>query len=336
MIYYLNTGRGDHTFRGNAILDDPRLADRFEVVTYDEAYLRRHWRGGAMIFADLDRLSWGEALRATVLYRRLRLSHGPIRLLNHPTRTCRRYALLRRLHDEGVNEYDVYRVDEGRRPNRYPVFIRSEQRHDGAYTRLIEDEETLDREIFWLTSLGLLPQDLLIVEFCDTADSDGIYRMGTAYIVGDLLFQRYMFFSDFWEAKAPRHGGVAQKRAEQPMLDEETAFIGGEQFMPQLRRVAEIGGFGFGRIDFGMKDGRAEIWEVNTNPIPTVGQFANQVTERGKWIVPFGWQQLRDALVTLDDDTAHMTDIEIEPPPDTPTWYTWFRQDVRQRTGKSA
>jgi hypothetical protein len=31
-----------------------------------------------------------------------------------------------------------------------------------------------------------------------------------------------------------------------------------------------------------------------------------------------------------------MTDIEIEPPPDTPTWYTWFRQDVRQRTGKSA
>ena len=57
--------------------------------------------------------------------------------------------------------------------------------HEGSYTTLLHDDAALDAEIWRLTSLGLLPQDLLIVEFCDTADREGIYRKAIAYVVGD-------------------------------------------------------------------------------------------------------------------------------------------------------
>ncbi|MEX2202415.1 MAG: hypothetical protein WD711_13540 [Dongiaceae bacterium] len=335
MIHYLVTERGDHTFRGSAILDDSRLEGRFDVVTYDEAFQRRHWQGGAVIFADLDRLGSGDVLRATILYRRLRRARGPIRLLNHPTRSCRRYELLRRLHEAGINEHNVYRVDEGRKPERYPVFLRSDSQHDGAYTPLLYDEAALDAEQWRLTSFGFRPQDLLIVEFCETAETDGVYRKATAYIVGDAVFQRFMFFGDGWEVKHPRSGNVAQTRTEQAMLDEEEAFLGGAAYLPVLRRVAEIGGFGFGRIDFGIRDGRPEIWEVNTNPDPAVLGFSKS-GGRATRIGPLGWNQLRDALAALDDDAAHATATEIEPPPATSDWYDWFKEDVRQRTGKPA
>ena len=333
MIHYLLTERGDHTFRDSAILDDPRLEGRFEVVTYDEAFRRRHWRGGTVIFADLDRLASGDVLRATLLYRRFRRARAPLRLLNHPTRTCRRYGLLRRLHEAGINAHNVYRADEGRRPRRYPVFLRLESQHDGACSGLIDNDAALDAELWRLTSLGLGAHDLLIVEFSDTVDADGVYRKATAYIVGDAVFQRFMFFGDHWEVKQPRSGTVAQRCSEASMLDEETAFLGGEAYLPVLRRVAEIGGFGFGRIDFGIADGKPQIWEVNTNPDPAVMRYT-QSGERATRIAPLGWAQLRDALVTLDDEAAHAQEFEIDTPPATAAWYDWFRDDVRARTGK--
>ncbi|MEX0810412.1 MAG: hypothetical protein WD044_16950, partial [Dongiaceae bacterium] len=274
MIYYLVTKQGDHTFRNSLILDDARLAGRFRVLTYDEAFGQQNWQGGAVIFSDLDRLASGDVLQATVLYRRLKRAHGPIRLLNHPTRTCRRFALLRRLHDAGINEHNVFRLDESRGGWRYPVFLRSDMQHEGSYTSLLRDDAALEAEIWRLTSLGLLPQDLLIVEFCDTADRDGIYRKGTAYVVGDSVFQRFMFFGDHWEVKLPRSGTVAAKLSERRMLDDEGAFLGGDLYLPVLRDVVERTGFAFGRIDFGMKDGRPEIWEINSNPDPAVMHYA--------------------------------------------------------------
>ncbi|MEX0807603.1 MAG: hypothetical protein WD044_02640 [Dongiaceae bacterium] len=335
MIYYLLTERGDHTFRDSPILDDPRLAGRFEVVTYTEAFRRRHWQGGTIVFSDIDRLMPADMLRATLLYRRLRRARGRIRLLNHPTRTASRYTLLRRLYEAGINRHNVYRVDEERRHQRFPVFLRSDSRHDGPYTDLIRDGDTLDAEIWRLTSFGLDPRDLLIVEYFDTADDMGVYRKCTAFVVGDAIFQRYMCFGDRWVVSPPRTGDVRRIRDEQSMIDEEAGYVGADTWLPVLRRVAELGGLGFGRIDFGVKDGRPEIWEANTNPDPAASRYA-ELGGREERIVPIGRRLLRDALVALDDDAAHATAIEIDTPPATSDWYDWFKDDVRQRIGKSA
>ncbi|MEX0807604.1 MAG: hypothetical protein WD044_02645, partial [Dongiaceae bacterium] len=58
--------------------------------------------------------------------------------------------------------------------------------------------------------------------------------------------------------------------------------------------------------------------------------------ERATYISPRGGSQLRDALAALDSDAAHAVRIEIEPPPSTAIWYDWFKEEVRQRTGKPA
>ena len=172
MIYYLVTRPGDHTYRNNPILDEPRLRDRFKVVTYQEAFEKRRWRGGTVIFADIDRLAAPTAMRAAALYNRLAQA-GSIRLRNHPTRTCRRYGLLRRLKRAGINRHDVFRIDELPKNPTFPVFLRSEAEHDGAYTELLHDAATLQAEIDRLLGLGILPQDLLVSEYCHTADADG-------------------------------------------------------------------------------------------------------------------------------------------------------------------
>lgn len=332
MIHYLVTEAGNHTFRGNPILDDPRLRDRFRVVTYTEAFETTRWRGGTVIFSDVDRLAPFEAMRASVLHQRLGQA-GRLRLLNHPTRTCRRYQMLRRLRLAGINRHDIFRVDELRKPRRYPVFVRSESQHDGSFTELIHDERSLFREIERLIRQGMLPQELLVVEFEDTADEDGIYRKATGYIVGDWFFQRYLFFGDHWQVKQPRTGNVATRRAEAALLAEEEAYSGGEEHLLMMREVARIGAIGFGRIDFGIgKDGRTEIWEVNTNPDPAVLTFSVQGARADK-IVPRGWQMQRDALAALDDDEAHEIEMDVEPPPRGQDWYAFIRHQARERAG---
>jgi hypothetical protein len=332
VIYYLVTEAGDHTFRGNPILDDPRLAGRFRVVTYADAFGRRRWRGGTVIFADVDRLRPRVAMRATLLHDRLAGSGGTIRLLNHPARTCRRYQLLRRLRLAGINRHDVYRVDEMRKPDRFPVFLRSESQHDGSYTALIDDQAALEGEVDRLLRAGLLAQDLLIVEFCDTADAGGVYRKGTAYVIGDRIFQRYLFFGDHWLVKQPRTGNVAARLPEPAMLEAEEAFITGDAHVPALREVARIGGIEFGRIDFGIAGDRIEIWEANTNPTPAVVAFTAQ-GGRSARISPIGWQQIRDALVALDDPALHETRVEIESLPDGDALYRRMLDEARARGG---
>ena len=101
--------------------------------------------GGAhekvFVFADIERLSWDERRRSADLFRRLDASSGVRRILNHPTRSHCRYELLRALHQRGWNDFDVYRVSEGRVPERFPVFIRGEDDHGGAISSLIAATE---------------------------------------------------------------------------------------------------------------------------------------------------------------------------------------------------
>jgi hypothetical protein len=328
MIHYLVTGDGDHTFRNSAILDDPRLADRFEIVPYGAAFGRRTWRGGSVVFSDIDRLGYGSAMRAAALFLCLHKARGPIRFLNHPTRSCRRYAQLRRLHEAGINPHNVWRADERQRPDRFPVFIRRDAQHDGPLTPLLQDHESVEREIERLADFGFLPQDLLIVEFCDTGDADGVYRKCTAYLIGDTIFQRYMCFGDDWLVKGPRSGTVGERRTERSMLDEEAAYIGGDAYLPLLRRAASLCHLSFGRIDFGLLDGRPVIWEINSNPDPAATRYTG-LGDRERLIVPTGWRLLRDALAALDDDAAHRTTVTVEPAPPVDSWYRAVQKQMR-------
>ena len=90
-------------------------------ISYDRLLSAATLPEAAWIFADLERLSRAQTREAARVWAHLAAVHPPLRLLNHPARACRRYELLRRLHEAGVNDFDVYRVSKQRAPRRLPM-----------------------------------------------------------------------------------------------------------------------------------------------------------------------------------------------------------------------
>src|SRR5687768_5065848 len=74
------------------------------------------------VFTDMDRLAGPNLLAAGLLYRRLKAAD--IRVLNDPARIPSRSGLLRRLAKRGINDFNAYRLEEERDPERWPVFLR--------------------------------------------------------------------------------------------------------------------------------------------------------------------------------------------------------------------
>lgn len=54
---------------------------------------------------------------------------------------------------------------------RFPVFIRSERSRDGALSPLLDSQREVETWIGRAIALGRPLHDLMVVEFCDTADA---------------------------------------------------------------------------------------------------------------------------------------------------------------------
>jgi hypothetical protein len=59
------------------------------------------------------------------------------------------------------------------------------------------------------------------------------------------------------------------------MLLEERAYVFANPYESQLRRIFELAGVGFGRIDYSVKNGRVITWEINL--LPTMGPPRHKV-----------------------------------------------------------
>jgi hypothetical protein len=220
----------------------------------------RQPKPGAYIFADLERLSPGELQKAAIVWQALTDAGAGIRLLNHPTRSMRRYELLRTLHERGINHFDAYRLTEARWPARYPVFLRREDEHGGAMSPLLRTRGELEAALDDLHRKGEVRDGLLVVEFCDTADVDGIYRKYGAFVVGDRVFARSVLFSRHW----------VQKRRdlnELEMLREQRQYLEENPHEAALRDIFRLARIDYGRMDYGLLHGKIQVWEINTNPL---------------------------------------------------------------------
>jgi len=115
-----------------------------EMVAYDQLFRTTRLPVRAHVFTDIERLGADDLERAAKLFETLRSASPDLPLLNHPLRVRRRYELLRTLHDAGINDFNVYRLSEARKPRRFPVFLRSENDHAGPETELITSQADLD------------------------------------------------------------------------------------------------------------------------------------------------------------------------------------------------
>ena len=263
MIHYLVTAAHAYTMEVYLQTWGRRLRTRVDIVPYERLATYRWLPQGTWVFSDLERLSDPQMDLARRAWRAL-ADAGGSRLLNDPHRVLRREELLLALHAAGLNPFTVHRASGDRSAVRFPAFVRRASEHDGAQTPLLHSRADLDRALADLTAAGTVPLgDLLVVEFCDTADADGTYRKLSATRVGPRVLPNHLFRGRQWMLKFTGH-------TDAPTAAEEAAYLSANPHAAELDRIFALAHIDYGRIDYGVTaEGRVVTWEINTNPVVT-------------------------------------------------------------------
>lgn len=244
------------------------LLGRMHALTYEELAGSARFERGTYVLSALDQLGPAMLRFLEALHCRLR-DEDEVRFLNHPAATLGRLSLLSGLHRAGYNDFRAIPAGGDLASLRYPVFLRVERRHDGTLSPLLESPRQVESAIGRAVVRGYRARDLIVVEFCPTANVSGQYRKLSAFAVGDMVVPRCVFRGPDWMLK--RDGELRTVESANDELDyvrrspEEEA---------QLREIFTFAGVGYGRIDYGMKDGRVQTWEINLNPIIGRGRRA--------------------------------------------------------------
>jgi hypothetical protein len=143
----------------------------------------------------------------------------------------------------------------------FPVFLRTDNEHLGPLTGLIHTKPELERAISFAILTGREAGRLLVVEFCDVSDATGRFRKYAAFRVGTRIIPRHLLVGCDWMQKA--NCGAA---ADEQTVAEEMEYLRANPHAAELMAIFEAAHIDYGRIDYGLKDGRINVWEINTNP----------------------------------------------------------------------
>lgn len=259
MIFFVSSAAHAYTLkRVHGFPDAPRIAS----YSYDRLFRSRHVPRGTWIFTDFDRLGPWELELAARVYRSLK--NAGLRVLNDPAIACQRLTLLRRLRASGFNRFSVWSVEDGEWPDRYPVFLRAQSAHRGSFSDLLQDRAALEAAIAERIGRGVPRRELMIAEYCAEPVREGLFRKLATYRVGPAMVPSLCVHQAHWMAKDGELGVAGQED-----YDDDYRIVEQEIFCAALRPAFEIGEIEFGRADFGIVDGRPQVYEINTNP--TIG-----------------------------------------------------------------
>ena len=310
MIHYLTTAQQGLTMHDHLAGRGADVADRIRVVDYDHLAAETHLAAGTWVLTALDQLSVGMQQFVGTLHGQMAGEAG-VRFLNHPTRTLRRFDVLETMRRVGYNDFRAVRASGDLSTLRFPVFLRSEWDHGGNISPFLDSLSEVRAAIVRATMQGHRLRDLLVVEFCPTADALGRYRKYGAYIVGDRIMPRHMSVTRQWMVK---HAGSEFTRE---IVLEEEAYVLDNPHEAELREIFSLAAVEYGRIDYAVKDGRIQVWEINL--APTIGRGDGRSTKG----LPEDLRQLRagsrdfffrafnDAWVAIDHKVASPTPIPI-------------------------
>jgi hypothetical protein len=259
MIFFVSTAAHSYTSRRV-----PGFTGAPKIASWSYDRLFRSWRAprGTWIFTDFDRLSFWELELAARAYRSLKAAG--LRVLNDPAVACQRFTLLRRLHQDGFNRFAVWNVEADEWPDRYPVFLRAQSAHRGSFSGLLPDRPALEAAIAERIGRGVPRRELMAVEYCAEPVREGLFRKLATYRVGMVMVPSLCVHQSSWLAKDGEAGIAGQDS-----YDDEYRIIDENRYCADLRPAFEIGEIEFGRADFGIVDGRPQVYEINTNP--TIG-----------------------------------------------------------------
>jgi hypothetical protein len=265
MIHFLAPAAGTFSINEYLRLDPPAATGGFHVIEYESLTGVSRFGPDTYVFAGLEQLTPSIEPLVARLHDALTAARGA-RVLNDPRRSLRRLQLLDQLHRLGRNSFRAARAGGDLRGLRYPVFLRQERSHGGSMTPLLNAARDVKTAIGRALVQGYDLDDLLVVEFCETASDDGLYRKYSALRVGDHVHARCLNAGRNWMTKFETSDFTV------PLAAEEVEYVSQNPHEQQLMELFDIAGIEFGQIDYAIVDGRAVTWEINMNP--TIGRSA--------------------------------------------------------------
>ena len=291
MICFL-TGEGKAACVG-ALLSDPS-APRTIVLPYSRALVQPVLPKATYVFTDFDTLNTLDLTDAARLFRRLK--EEGCRVLNDPARVSTRFALLRQLHESGLNPINAYLAAEGSKQWRFPVFIRMADGHDGPLSDLIWDQPELDLAIEAAVVAGFPRSTILIVEYAAQTIRSGVFRKSSVYRIGDHFVSDIWWYGTSWAVKGDRDG-----LADQELYDEELKMMHDNSYVGAVEAAFALANIEYGRLDFGLVDGSACVYEINTNPT-LFGPRSHPIPERVESL-KLRWARLIAAFHAIDTES---------------------------------
>ena len=263
MLYYVT--RELHAYTIKRLLTSLQISwlpppEFIRTATYETLFALRRAPIAHYVFTDLDRLTGFEIDAATEIAKSLVAADPTVRISNWPNRPAGRYTLLRRLYEAGLNSFNVWRLDEERAPDVFPVFIRRENDARGPESALLHTEAEFRAEVARLRAEGKGLTGRIAVQYLSARDDQGKYRKYGAFRFGDRVVPQHLMVSDTWVAKLSMTNLTSQ------VIAEERAYVAENPHAEQLLKIFDLAEIDFGRIDYCVPNGRIEVFEINTNP----------------------------------------------------------------------
>ncbi|HTL28254.1 MAG TPA: hypothetical protein VL282_03495 [Tepidisphaeraceae bacterium] len=258
MIYFFT--HHHHSYTIKSFLDGWGRSVRPHVTlrNYDELRFSHRLAPGGYIFADLDRIDSANRKFVEAVGEQLAARDWP--MLNRPSQIVYRVDLLKKARDAGLSRVAAYRVDQIPADLRYPAFVRIDDDHTGRLGPPCNDGAALEESIKTFSDISR--ENLFVFEFADARGSDGVYRKYAVQNTNGTLTPRHIMFSHDWIVKYT-------KLVDPHLLEEEEKFITQmpDWIAEQVRQIFTLAGTTYGRLDFGVIDGRVQPWEINLNPM---------------------------------------------------------------------
>jgi len=266
VIVFLGTGH--HSYTHDKLSRSPLSRScgfRVRVIGYQEIWRKHRLPRATYVFTDADRLGFWELELAARLYREL--ARAGVRVLNDPGRAMSRLTLLRTLRREGLNHFDAWHVDEAPQALPYPVFLRTNSAHRSVLSELLHGRTEVDQAVRAALERGVPRRELILVQYRAEPVRPGLFHKRAMFRVGARLVPSLGVFQSHWCAK---HGELGV--AGEALYEAENAALQAMAEAPSVQGAFDLAHVDYGRADYGVVDGRVEIYEINTNPmVPTAG-----------------------------------------------------------------
>lgn len=291
MIVLVTTRGNGYTLRSMVAGTYGVALPKFRIAPYERLFGAWRVPRATYIFADIERLAPWELRLAADLHRSM--TGAGLRCLNDPARVMSRVELMAALHRAGINPFTAHRADEAPRPDRFPVFIRSENDHLRPSTDLYGDQAALERALELLRISGTPLRGMLVVEQASAPYSERLWAKWGTWRIGEAMIVEHIAVDDTWLVKTGDHAKV-----DEGVAADEHEGVATNRYATALEEVFRIAGVEFGRADHAEVGGRTVVYEINTNPYS--GPFVPDRDPLRRETQLIARRRIADALAAID------------------------------------